>query len=99
MSTSLSGFAVSMGGIRNMYKISIQKTNVKVALGRQITQMEKKKKLKWIVRKLDGRVYVVCCCNKISDSIRGREFIEQLSNYQHLKEGLSYRIDAQFQKS
>jgi len=36
---------------------------------------------------------------KLSDSIRGREFIEQLSNYHHLKEGLSYKTDAQFQQS
>jgi hypothetical protein len=41
MSMSLLGLAASMGGIRNMYKISIQKTNVKATLGRQMAQMEK----------------------------------------------------------
>jgi len=38
---SLSGHAASMGGIRNMYKILIQKGNVKETLGRQMAQMEK----------------------------------------------------------
>jgi hypothetical protein len=41
MKMSLSGLAASMGGIRNMYKISIQKANVKVTFGRQMAQMEK----------------------------------------------------------
>jgi hypothetical protein len=31
-----------MGGIRNMYKSLIQKTNMKVTLGRQKAQTEKK---------------------------------------------------------
>jgi hypothetical protein len=51
--------------------------------------------LKWIFRKLDGRVCAMCCCeycNKSSDSIKGRDFIEQLSNYQQLKEGLCYKV-------
>jgi len=38
---SLSGLAASTGGIRNMHKISIQKANVKVTLGRQMARMER----------------------------------------------------------
>jgi len=38
---SPSGLAASMRGIRNTYKISIQKGNVKETLGRQMEQMKK----------------------------------------------------------
>jgi hypothetical protein len=82
-----------MGEIGNMYKSLIQKTNMKVTLGRQKAQMEKKA-LKWIFRKVDGRVCAVCSCewhDILSGSVTGREFIKQLSKYQHLLDRLGYR--------
>jgi hypothetical protein len=85
-----------------MYKISIQKSNVKETLGRQ-DGTDGKRALKWIFRKPEGSICTVCCCeccNKLSYSIRGRVFNEELSNYQHLKEGLSYKtLVAQFLQS
>jgi hypothetical protein len=39
----LSGHVASMGGIRNMYKIFIQKANMNVTTGRQMAQMEKER--------------------------------------------------------
>jgi hypothetical protein len=50
MTMGLSGHAASMGGIGNMYKISIQKVNVKA------DGTDGKRALKWIFRKLNGRV-------------------------------------------